>query len=315
MRNRENFSARLLSVMFVVLFLCVSVSEAKEAKEFWRLDSSISNEMPRSFRLMTSEFSEELEGEAPSREGLDTLRCSASAQPSGTMLPELCRILRESAGKGAPIYMVDLRQESHGFVNGIIPVSWYAKRNWANQGLDVEAVRQDETERLGELVGEEETFVPKGKYDTAHLDPVTVDVETVETEQEIMEKAGLLYYRIAATDQVGPADDNIDAFVQFVRSLPKNAWLHFHCHAGHGRTTTFVVFYDIMNNPGVPLEEIVARQYALGGTDLFASAEGDGWKDEARRKRADIVRAFYDYANETRADGFRTPWSQWKQGK
>lgn len=39
--------------------------------------------------------------------------------------------LREKTS--GPIYDVDLRQESHGYLDGI-PVSWYGERDWANLG-------------------------------------------------------------------------------------------------------------------------------------------------------------------------------------
>jgi protein-tyrosine phosphatase len=117
----------------------------------------------------------------------------------------------------------------------------------------------------------------------------------VETEGELAARLGMRYKRIPLTDRSAPADENIDDFVAFYKSLPANAWLHFHCHAGHGRTTTFAVFYDILSNPDVALEDIVARQYALGGANLFASSKKDNWKGREMRKRAQQIRKFYAY--------------------
>ena len=58
----------------------------------------------------------------PSTEGLDTLCISGSAQFSGPQFRRLAPVLRECA-KGRDIYVVDLRQESHVFVNEGIPLS------------------------------------------------------------------------------------------------------------------------------------------------------------------------------------------------
>ena len=53
------------------------------------------------------------------------LKAIASGQFSEAQLIELKAQLK------APIIIVDLRQESHGFVNGY-PVSWYGPKNQAN---------------------------------------------------------------------------------------------------------------------------------------------------------------------------------------
>lgn len=306
---------RLLAAIFLLLagFFPTAVGAATEPSGKWRLDGAASVELPRNFRLMTDSFSAEA-GISPARNGLDSLRISASAQPAYGALPALYAKLRAAAGEGE-VWLVDLRQESHGYVNHAYPVSWHKERNWANYRMTAAQVERDEIGRLAALMGSRATFEPMGRYDTAHLEAATLDIHSVTTEKEAAERSGFKYFRIAATDQAAPSDNAIDDFVRFVISLPPNAWLHFHCHAGHGRTTTFMVFYDIMKNPGVPLETIVARQYALGGTNLFAPAEGDDWRATERRNRANIVRAFYEYAKETRADGFRTAWSRWKRGK
>ena len=304
---------RLLAALLFVFAVLVPATGSAETEPAgkWRLDGPDAADLPRSFRLMTDTFSEET-GIFPSRNGLDSLRISASGQPSYAALPPLHAKLRAAAGEG-DIWMVDLRQESHGYVNSAYPVSWHKKRNWANYGRTVAQIERDEIGRLAALIGSRTVFEPMGRYDTAHFEAVTLDVISVRTEKEAAERAGFKYIRIAATDQAAPSDAAIDDFVRFAAGLPENAWLHFHCHAGHGRTTTFAVFYDIMKNPGVPLETIVARQYALGGTNLFAPAEGDDWRAVEHQKRAEIVRAFYSYANENRADGFRTAWSRWKR--
>ena len=304
----------LLTVLAFVIAFPAPEGEAATAPDGrWRLDGLDTAELPRSFRLMTDAFSTET-GPMPARDGLDALRASASGEPSYMALPVLLARLREAAGASAPVYLVDLRQESHGYVNHVYPVSWHKERNWANRGRTAEQVEWDEQGRLAALIGSRVTFEPMGRYDTARLEAVTIDVKSVTTEREAAERAGFKYFRIAATDQAAPSDAAIDRFVAFAAVLPENAWLHFHCHAGHGRTTTVLIFYDIMKNPGLPLETIAARQYALGGSDILHPS-GEGWRGNEQEKRAGIVRAFYQYAKEAGKDGFRVSWSQWKRGR
>lgn len=53
-------------------------------------------------------------------------------------------------------------------------------------------------------------------------------------------------------------------FITFVNNQPENSWLHFHCKAGIGRTTTFMIMYDIMKNCNdVSLYDIITRQVIL----------------------------------------------------
>lgn len=138
-----------------------------------------------------------------------------------------------------------------------------------------------------------------------------VKVEKVETEEALASRLGMRYKRIPITDQMAPTDDEVDAFMAFYKSLPKNAWLHFHCHAGHGRTTTFAVFYDILSNPAVALDDIVARQYALGGTNLFIPSKKDNWKGKEIRKRAEQIRKFYAYVQANRSNQYAQTFSAW----
>ncbi|MBP5200048.1 MAG: protein tyrosine phosphatase, partial [Schwartzia sp.] len=128
-------------VISLWLLTVASVSEA-----VWRLDEDPDLAEPRNFRMASDDWRVEPEDEPPSREGLDTLRASGSAQCTADGFAALYETLA-AAAPGAPIYDVDLRQESHGFVDGI-PVSWFEERNQANAGKTPEEALADETERL-----------------------------------------------------------------------------------------------------------------------------------------------------------------------
>ena len=133
----------------------------------------------------------------------------------------------------------------------------------------------------------------------------------METERTAAEKVGFTYERFAAADMQFPAPEIVDDFIIFVAKLPDNAWLHFHCHAGHGRTTTFLVMYDIMKNPDLTLEEICRRQYLLGGSNLLLEPEGDDWNSKMARDRAEKMRLFYGWFQGTRSEEIGLQWSEW----
>lgn len=236
---------------------------------FWRVDAENDADLPRNFRTCQSSFygvehkyaSEVDASYIPSRKGLDGLRISGSGQFSARQFDALVHELRKKT-KG-PIYDVDLRQESHGFFNDTA-VSWYGRHDWGNIGKSQADVLADEQQRLQSALGKDVTVYDQGKGDLP-IHPQTMAVRRVQTEPELAESKGVHYVRLASTDHLWPTPGEIDAFMAFIRTLPAHAWLHFHCEAGAGRTTAYMVMYDMIKNPDVPYKDIVYRQYEIGG--------------------------------------------------
>ena len=301
----------------LIVLIGASIFSAADAKKkitgTWRLDGTASADLPRNFRFMDDAWKVDVRGKEPTRQGLDKLRASASGQPSVAALSTLYQTLREHE-PDAKIFMVDLRQESHGYANAL-PVSWHVEHNAANAGKNNFEVEEDEVERLKNLRGVETTFKPLGNADIQAFKPITTVPRVIKTERDASEAAGFEYVRFAAADMQFPAPEIVDEFVAFVAALPDDAWLHFHCQAGHGRTTTFLVMYDIMKNPDVSLEEICKRQYLLGGSNLLLEPEGDDWYSVMARDRAEKIRLFYDFVQGTRAEQIGLPWSEWLEVK
>ncbi len=301
MRNLLKKTAILM--VSLLLLTAASVSEAK-----WRLDEDPELAEPRNFRMASDNWRVEPEDEPPTREGLDNLRISGSAQCTAAGFASLYATL-SAAAPGAPIYDVDLRQESHGFADGL-PVSWHKKGNLANEGKTPEEVALDEEERLAGISGVATTFVPKGKTDKGRVEAFTFAPQNVQTEKEVVEALGFRYVRFYVTDRTQPDTETIEAFLDFVDSLPGDAWLHFHCRAGHGRTTTFMAMYDMIRNPGIPAETIIERQHLIGGADLTAMKDEE-WKNERIIQRLETLKLFSEYVRARHAGETTLRWGEW----
>ena len=276
--------------IFLIFFLILFFNSTVNAQ--WRLDG-LDNSTVRNFRLTSS-------------------NTSASAQLSAKSFSLLKNFLERETLSGTPIYIVDLRQESHGFANGV-PVSWYEEHNHANLGKLTAEILDDEMSRLKSILGKMTEFIPLGREDESYLNKTTLIVENVCNEKYLAESNGFKYIRFAAADMIFPEAYVVDEFLKFYLNLPKNYFLHFHCHAGHGRTTTFLVMHDILKNPDLSLDEIVQRQKNLGGSDLLKISEGDDWYAKAHNQRANMLKKFYQYVKSQRENNFKMSWGDWIQ--
>lgn len=125
------------------------VHPVRERGYLWRYEGTGTGGLPRRFR--TEQYPLAKAAWNPSTEGLAALRVSGSANPGRNEFKPLLQTLRTAAGQG-PIYIVDLRQESHGYLNNET-VSWYGKDNRSNVGLSTAAILQDEAQRLAAAQG------------------------------------------------------------------------------------------------------------------------------------------------------------------
>ena len=280
----------------------------------WRIDADDVRGLPRNFRTMEDEFHAPYKKDmddsyVPTREGLERLCASGSGEFSESGLQSLLEALAERTQMA--ICIVDLREESHGFFDGIA-VSWYGERDWGNVGLTQEEALADEAERIHAAAGQMTAVAHLGGEKNP-LDEHEIFVEEAQTEKELVEAAGLRYKRITATDHIWPSPAAVDEFVQFYKSLPEDIWLHFHCQAGEGRTTEFLAMYDILKNPAVPLQDILYRQYLLGGSYVAHVEPEDStyWKVPYYVEKAKHIALFYRYVQENEGAGFAVSWSAW----
>lgn len=245
---------------------------------------------------------------------LEDLKASGSSQYSAEELKNVQENLQQEH-----LILVDLRQEAHGFVYGI-PISWYGEHNWANLGKSPAEIAAEESRLLTNLSKEREAVL----YKKLKMDKRTgilvaakqenVEISEVDSEQKLAERLGIGYFRLPVTDHRRPLDGDVDRFIGFIRELPANTWLHFHCEAGHGRTTTFLAMYDmLLHAKRDVLEEIIARQQEAGGIDLFASSKRD-WRRPYDEERIAFLKRFYEYCRQNE-DHYATSWSEWLDQK
>lgn len=244
----------------------------------------------------------------PSIEGLYDLNISGSGEFSPSNIEDVInriRVYHEGA-----IAVVDLRSETHGYLNKMAVYPW-SLRSWCNIGKTSEDIVKEERNILRSLEGDD-LYV----HQTAK-DSMLWSISTTLTEEELCNQYGLTYKRIASLDYAFPSDDVIEDFVNYIRCLPKNVWLHFHCKRGKGRTVLFMSFYDMMRNPTVPLKDIVYRQYLIGGPSTsFLLNDGSNetveWKKEFLIEKSTLTPVFYDYVQAHWRDNFSVSFSQWK---
>lgn len=244
------------------------------------LDSQNDYDIPKHFRKSTDIINTQSNKDI-NISGLNTLNISGSQQFSEYNLP----LIINSIGPSFRIIVVDLRQESHGFINGS-PISWANALNDANKGLTFDQVMIDEYAKLKSI----KLNVPITFYNHKNM---TIIPKKVEDENHLVNSKSLSYIRIPVTDGKIPTDDMVDYFVLLVKSQPKNTWLHFHCKQGIGRTTTFMIMYDMMkNSKEVSADDIINRQL------LLANFDESHIKSFNNNERINFLQNFYKYCQE-----------------
>ncbi len=242
------------------------------------------------------------------------LSASASGQFSED---ELYRLLAAIPASKSQIWIIDLRQESHGFIDGI-PVSWYKDQNTGNLNKTAAKIQKEETKLLFDLNKQKAVTVYHlnklgGGKVLVGQSPTTMIPELIETEQQLVTSHGANYKRIYVLDHNKPDDQEVDRFISFVRKIKSSDWLHFHCRGGKGRSSTFIAMYDMIRNaPNFTYEQIIERQNKFGSIKLnFIPIKEDKlWKASAVSERMEFLQKFYAYVIDR--NGYKiSSWSTW----
>lgn len=254
---------------------------------------------PKRFRATTDGFMEEriklLEERniaIPSREGLETLNLMGCGQFNTEDLQNLITNNRK------PDYIVDLRQESHGFIDGQ-PVSWFTPKNRINVGLNTHEILETEKTMLKGLKGlgsfEVNSIKEKGEGCIETVEEILVKKpKSIKTEKELADALNIVYIRAPVTDLSAPEPDVIESFIKKMELIPAGSKVLMHCRGGAGRTTSFMVLWDIYNNSEkVSFDDILLRHYLLGGIDILDAVNGPEYKRAEAVERYTVLRSFY----------------------
>jgi hypothetical protein len=296
---------------FIILFFLFSAALfAQDTTVYIMIDEPIST-LPQNFRKCNGGFKRDSEKMVPDTTGLNNANLSGSAEFGTLNLPAIIKEI------GKPqITVVDLRQETHFLVNGIA-ISWYGQYDWADVGLSMAEVlkleqkRMDSVRNVGCLKVIRVIKKDKSTGTITEVKDTVLNVESVRSEEELVKSLGHNYFRITVTDRRKPTFDDVDRFIGFVNKLASGTWLHFHCHAGDGRTTTFMTMYDMMQNAKqMSYDDITNRQYLIGGIDLNSDEHYPDYEKPYAYERTEFLKRFYEYCREN-TDGFKTNYSSW----
>ncbi len=217
--------------------------------------------------------------------GIDRLRISGS---NLIIFSDLKKKLSHIKG---PIYILDLTGNGHMYYKGY-PTNFF--------GLKKQ--RPGITYRLRQFLVN--GFKP-------------FDESLMRNEQEEAIQNGFLHKFLFLERRGVPTPEMVDQFISFVKELPKDAWVHLHCLAGKGRTTSVMVMMDILKNGRqVKLEDIVKRHHIMGGVDLFDTTVWDNgtYNEGQLLRRKEFIVNFYTYVNDPHGYGIHS-WTEWCEKK
>ncbi len=236
--------------------------------------------------------------------GLPTLNASGSAQFDLEQLYALRQELRAHR-----VAVIDLRQEPHTFLNGAAlawgPAAALGPERTADAVTALEATwtRQLAARKFTDIT----RYAPGPLADQAAWIPIQLrlDIRDHDPESALIAEAGWGYFRIAAPDAPLPRDQDIDRFVEMVRLLDADIWLHFHCDTGGRRTALYLTLYDMMRNyVRANRDEILTRQRRLGDYPPVGK--------EARAARDALLARFFSYCWQA-GPLFRRSWTSWSR--
>lgn len=219
------------------------------------------------------------------------LNISGSAQFTPNQTPNIVKDINSK-----DILFIDLRQESHGFINNLA-FSYFGDSKILNYELDSVDVLKNEKILLSSIPLHSKITI----YKKSGKVYKTLKAKTISNEESLILNSNAKYLRLPVKDEGIPSLDIVDNFVNIIKTKPKDLHIHFHCAHGVGRTTQFMVLYQIMNNTdNLSLKEILEYQIKEGGADLTKITE-----------RAEFLNNFYKYVEENKNSNYKIPYSKW----
>jgi len=179
--------------------------------------------LPKRFRATTPAFlSAAQQTQSVDVRGLFDIGMSGSAQYSPSEFESVATWLGID-----DVWVVDLRQEPHGFLNDAIAFSWFGARDWATYGItSLDAVQELQRRLLDTMAAQQHAIL----YDvTLDADdervvaqvPVTYPVEQVTDEAHIVttRRPTFHYFHVPVVDHIPPSPRAVGQFDAIVRAL------------------------------------------------------------------------------------------------
>ncbi|MDD7793203.1 phosphatase domain-containing putative toxin [Clostridium sp. 'White wine YQ'] len=303
MRKILKFSTLLLMILILTISSPINALtrtntdvQAQDDEVHLVLDALNSSNLPKHFRKTTDKIDIK-DSKILNLNGLENLNVSGSSQFTEHSL----KTIKDALDTKKKIIVIDLREESHGFIDGNA-ISFKNKYNNANHGLTRREVIAKEKKDL--------KSIPKNEFVTFYNKPqTTLTPNKVYNEEKLVNSLGMKYKRIPVTDGSIPTNEAVDYFVKEINSLSKDKWIHFHCKEGIGRTTTFMIMFDSMKNyKDVKLEDIIKRQILLSGIST------ESIQHFYTERRINFLTTFYEYCTEN-GDKYKIKFSDWAKEK
>ncbi|CEK10572.1 phosphatase domain-containing putative toxin [Legionella hackeliae] len=248
-------------------------------------------------------------------EGLDALKLTASAMPNAMGWDEIREYIYQLGMNPKKTIVVDLRQESHGYLNGMA-ITLSTTHNWINLDKTNEEAKLAERYWLNLLKNQliASVLTPQQFETNNYLQPININIQTIQSEKEVVKQHGFDYERFYVSDHRAPIDTEVNRFVEFYRHLPADTWLHIHCRGGKGRTTSFMAIIDMLHNADkVSFEEIISRQASIPPFyNLAMIVRSDPDLTPFYIERFQFLQQFYHFAKAS-LQGYQGTWLEWRQ--
>ncbi len=274
------------------------------------LDSKAGQPLFKNWRDNTDLFNA-----AINKTGLDDLWMSGSSAPSAAGWAEIkSQIIHRTHNENGMWVDLDLRQESHGYVNGDA-LTLAVDEDWVNVGKTHREVLSAETGWLASLRNQAvipDVLTHEQFKEKLYQDGAPLSVNQVDSENDVVSKLGFHYVRLTVSDHRAPEPAEVDRFLKLMSTWPKNTWIHVHCRGGDGRTTTFMTMLDILRNAkSVSLDDILTREASVSPYyDLRDIKTDDPILIPYYQARLAFIQQFYQYVS-SQQNGHAETWSAW----
>ncbi|KEI12217.1 phosphatase [Clostridium novyi B str. ATCC 27606] len=276
--KKTNFSFTLFILLFLISIpvngKLISTDAPVPPKPLVVLDSNSTSPLPSFFRIIPE------------------LNISGSKQFTPAQLKNI-----QNKINSKNLYIVDLREESHGFINDNTAISFYLPRKYINDNFNTHEILKKEKLDLDSIKNVENLNI----YDQLGTLKETLKPDKTLSEKELTKHNKIHYVRLPVIDNYIPSPEIVDKFIELIKSKPSNSHLHFHCKEGQGRTTMFMAMYEMMHNKdNLSLDEILKHQQDIGGIILTGNPA-----------RGTFLKNFYNYTIDNKKNNFDTSYSQW----